>query len=90
MTAHTKPFQEELFKEMKGRIKEDDSSVPYKLNGYWYKTRYETGREYPIYSRFKDTMESPEEIMFNGNEMAKGHDYFSMGGIAVSPDNTLA
>lgn len=90
MTAHTKPFQEELFKEMKGRIKENDSSVPYKLNGYWYKTRYETGREYPIYSRFKDTMESSEEVMFNGNEMAKGHDYFSMGGIAVSPDNTMA
>ncbi len=90
MTAHTKTFQEELFKEMKSRIKEDDSSVPYKHNGYWYKTKYETGKEYPVYTRFKENMESPEEIMFDGNEMAEGHDYFNIGGIAVSPDNTLA
>ncbi|UWX56161.1 S9 family peptidase [Maribacter litopenaei] len=90
MTAHTKPFQEALFNEMKARIKEDDASVPYKLNGYWYKTGYEVGNEYPIYSRFKEVLESKEEIMFNGNEMAEGHDYFSMGGIAVSPNNSMA
>ncbi|MGB3142515.1 MAG: S9 family peptidase [Maribacter sp.] len=90
LTSHTKEFQEKLFQEMKGRIKEDDSSVPYKQNGYWYSTRYEIGGEYAVYSRFKETMESPEEILFNGNEMAKGHDYFSIGGIAISPDNNLA
>ncbi|ASV28782.1 S9 family peptidase [Maribacter cobaltidurans] len=90
MTSHTKALQEELFKEMKSRIKEDDESVPYTLNGYWYKTRYEVGKEYPVYSRFRESLESEEEIMFNGNEMAEGHDYFSMGGIAVSPDNSLA
>lgn len=89
-TGHTKAFQEELFKEMKSRIKEDDASVPYKLDGYWYKTRYEIGNEYPIYSRFRETLDSEEEIMFDGNEMAKGTDYFSLGGIAVSPDNSLA
>ena len=60
MTAHTKTFQELLFEEMKGRIKEDDSSVPYKENGYWYMTRYETGKEYPIYSRFKESLDAPE------------------------------
>jgi oligopeptidase B len=90
LTAHTKDFQEELFKEMKGRIKEDDTSVPYKKNGYWYVTRYETGKEYPIYSRHKDSLDSPEEIMFNCNEMAEGHEFFNLGGIAISPDNKLA
>ncbi|MBQ4915524.1 S9 family peptidase [Maribacter sp. MMG018] len=90
MTSHTKAFQDVLFKEMKGRIKEDDSSVPYKLNGYWYKTRYETGKEYPIYTRFKGSLDAEEETIFDCNEMAKGHDYFSLGGISVSPDNKLA
>jgi oligopeptidase B len=89
-TAHTKEFQAKLFEEMKGRIKEDDSSVPYKRNGYWYSTRYETGQEYPIYSRKKESLEAAEEVMFNGNQMAEGHDYFSLNGISISPDNTLA
>ncbi len=90
MTAHTKQFQEVLFEEMKGRIKEDDSSVPYKENGYWYVTRYETGKEYPIYSRHKESLDSPEEIVFDCNDLAEGHDYFNLGGIGVSPDNKLA
>ncbi len=90
LTEHTKSFQDSLFREMKSRIKEDDESVPYKQEGYWYITRYETGKEYPIYSRKKETLEATEEIMFNGNEMAEGHEYFSIGGIAVSPDNELA
>lgn len=90
VTAHTKDFQEHLFQEMKGRIKEDDSSVPYKLNDYWYSTRYIIGGEYPLYSRFKNDLSANEEIMFNGNEMAKGHDYFNLGGIAISPNNKLA
>ncbi len=89
MTAHTKDFQETLFQEMKGRIKEDDSSVPYKLNGYWYITRYEKGKDYPVYSRKKDTLDAPEEILFDVNEMAKGYDYYRLGGLNVSPDNKL-
>ncbi|NNK76267.1 MAG: S9 family peptidase [Maribacter sp.] len=90
ITAHTKDFQASLFQEMKARIKEDDSSVPYEQNGYWYVTRYETGKEYPIYSRHKGSLEAPEEIIFNCNEMAEGHEFFNLGGIAISPDNTLA
>ncbi len=90
LTDHTKDFQGSLFEEMKSRIKEDDSSVPYKQNGYWYVTRYETGKEYPIYSRHKGTLGATEEIMFNGNEMAEGHEFFNLGGIAISPDNKLA
>ncbi len=89
-TEHTKEFQKKLFDEMKGRIKEDDESVPYKQNGYWYITRYELGKEYPIYSRKKETLDAKEEIMFDGNEMARDHEYFSIGGIAISPDNKLA
>lgn len=90
MTAHTKELQEQLFKEMKERIKEDDSSVPYFFNGYWYITRYETGKDYPIHTRKKGSMDAPEEIMFDCNEMAKGHNYFNLTGISVSPDNKYA
>ncbi|MGM0933855.1 MAG: S9 family peptidase [Bacteroidota bacterium] len=89
MTAHTKEFQEKLFEEMKSRIKEDDKSVPYKLNGYWYLTRFEKGYDYPIYSRKKESLDAPEEVMFNVNEMAEGHDYYSLGGLNVSEDNKL-
>lgn len=89
-TAHTEEFQEALFKEMKSRIKEDDESVPYKLDGYWYITRYAIGLEYPIYTRRKERMEAPEEIMFDANTMAEGFDYFDLRGISISPDNKLA
>lgn len=90
MTAHTKEFQKELFEEMKGRIKEDDESVPYKLNGYYYITRYETGKDYPVYTRKKESLDAEEEIMFDVNELAKGHSYFNLNSISVSPDNTMA
>ncbi|MDX1762045.1 MAG: oligopeptidase B, partial [Christiangramia sp.] len=89
MTSHTKEFQEELFEEMKGRIKEDDESVPYKLNGYWYITRFEKGFDYPIYSRKKESLDAPEEIMFNVNDMARDYEYYSLGGLNVSMDNKL-
>lgn len=89
MTAHTKQLQEKLFQEVKERIKEDDSSVPYKLNGYWYITRFEKGKDYPIYSRKKETLYAPEEILFDVNEMAEGHDYYRLSGMSVSPNNKL-
>ncbi|MGG6232110.1 S9 family peptidase [Tenacibaculum sp. SDUM215027] len=89
ITKETKEFQEELFQEMKGRIKEDDESVPYKKDGYFYITRYEKGQQYPIYSRKKENLEAEEEIMFNVNKEAKGYDYFQLGGLTVSTDNKL-
>jgi len=89
MTAHTKDFQKDLFEEMKSRIKEDDESVPYKLNGYYYITRFEKGKNYPIYTRKKDSLEAEEEILFNVNEMAEGHSYYKLSGMSVSPDNKL-
>ncbi|WP_338733736.1 S9 family peptidase [Mangrovimonas cancribranchiae] len=88
--SHTEGFQNTLFEEMKSRIKEDDSSVPYKLNGYWYVTRFEKGSDYPIYTRKKEHLDADEELLFNCNEMAKGHTYFKLGSISISPDNTLA
>jgi len=89
MLEHTKDFQEKLFQEMKGRIKEEDQSVPYKDNGYFYLTRYEEGQEYPIYSRKKETLEAPEEVMLNVNEMAEPYDFYNVSGLSVSPNNKL-
>src|SRR5690606_13948636 len=86
----TETFQKDLFEEMKSRIKEDDESVPYKYNGYWYSTRYEKGDEYPIHSRRKEEMSAPEEIMFNVNEMAKPFSYYNLNGINISENNELA
>ena len=83
----TKKFQETLFKEMKSRIKKDDSSVPYFLNDYWYVTRYEKGKEYPIYTRRYMDIDSDEEILLDVNELAKKHSYYQVSGISVSPDN---
>lgn len=90
MTAHTKELQQTLFEEMKSRIKEDDSSVPYFYNGYYYQTKYEKGQEYPIYIRRKGTLTAKEDVLFNCNEMAKGKAYFQLGTMSVSPDNKLA
>ncbi len=84
---HTKAFQKSLFEEMKARIKEDDSSVPYKYNGYWYITKFEKGKDYPIYTRKKESLDNPEELLFDCNKMAEGLSYFKLVGISVSPDN---
>src|SRR6187549_1021372 len=90
MTAHTKDFQKELFEEMKARIKEDDESVPYLYNGYYYITRFEKGKDYPIHSRKKGSLQAKEEILFDCNEMATGHAYFNLSGLSISEDNTMA
>ena len=88
-TAHTKQFQENLFQEMKSRIKEDDESVPYKKNNYYYITRFEIGSQYPIYARKKGSLEAKEEILFDVNKLSKGHNYFKLAGLSVSPNNNL-
>jgi oligopeptidase B len=85
----TVELQEKLFDEIVGRIKKDDESVPYKLNGYWYYTRFEKGDEHPIYCRKKDSMDNAEIILLNVNELAKDHAYYDIGGLSISPDNKL-
>ncbi len=86
---HTEKFQEDLFNEMKGRIKQDDESVPFFKNGYWYMTRYEKGNEYPIYSRKKGKLENEEEILLDVNKMAEDKDYYSISALKVSRDNNV-
>lgn len=87
--SHLKDFEAELFEEMKGRMKPDDESVPYKDNGYFYLARYKKNQEYPIYSRKKETLSAPEELILDVNVLAKPHDYYQVSGLAVSPDNQL-
>ena len=89
-TSHTKEFQDKIFKEIKNRIKEDDKSVPYFLNGYWYITKFKKNKDYPIYVRKKKTLESKEQILFDCNFLAKNYDFFNLSNIKISPDNKLA
>ena len=89
-TAHTKQFQEDLFQEMKSRIKEDDESVPYKKNSYYYITRFEKGSQYPIYFRKKESLEAQEQILFDVNELGEGFSYFKLSGLSISRNNELA
>ena len=89
MTSHTLDLQNKLFKEIKDKIKEDDESIPYFLNGYWYKTKYKEGLDYPVYTRFKDSLNNKEEILFDCNELAKKHDYFNLSNFQISPDNKI-
>jgi len=86
---HTEALQEKLYNEIIGRIKQTDESVPYQDNGYWYYTRYEEGKEYPIYCRKKGTLEGAEEILLNVNDMAAGHNYYSITDLKVSEDNMI-
>ncbi len=87
--APTNLLQETLYNEILGRIQQTDMSVPYTLNGFSYYTRYEEGKEYPIYCRRSLEAEAEEEIMLNVNELAEGYAYYQVGGFAVSNNNEL-
>ena len=88
-TAHTAALREALFEEIKGRIKQDDASVPYKRDGYFYYRRYEAGKEYSIYCRKKASLDASEQILLDVNELAEGHEFFAVSGVRVSPDHTI-
>lgn len=89
MMSGTKDLREKLYTEMKARIKEKDESVPYKDKGYWYYSRFEEGKQYPLFCRKKETLEAPEEIMLDQNKMAEGFKYYSIGSKVVSDNNEL-
>ena len=89
MTKNLKPFEEALYTEMLGRIKQTDLSVPARHDGYYYYSRTEEGKQYPIQCRRKGSMEAPEEILLDGNEQAQGHSYFGLGAFQVSDDSNL-
>lgn len=86
---HTEKFQEDLFNEMKNRIKKDDQSVPYKSNGYFYYSRYEKGREYAINCRKKGSLDAEEEIIVDQNLRAKDKDYYGLGGLSITDNNKI-
>jgi oligopeptidase B len=87
--AHTRELEEKLFQEIKGRFKQTDMSVPFKRDGYFYYTRYEEGKEYPIYARKRGALDQPEELLLDVNALAEGHEFFSVGGWAVSSEQSL-
>ncbi|MBK8618302.1 MAG: S9 family peptidase [Anaerolineales bacterium] len=85
---HIQPLEDTLFQEMKGRIKEVDSSAPEKIRNYFYYTRTEADKQYPVYCRKKDTLEAPEEILLDQNQLAQGHEFCSVSAFSISPDET--
>ena len=85
-TAADKPFEEALYEEIVSRLKQDDSGVPYRLHGYWYNSRFEPGKEHPIFVRRKGSPDAPEEVLLDANALAAGHDYYRIGALEVSPD----
>jgi oligopeptidase B len=84
--AAAKPLENKIYEEIIGRLKQDDSSVPYFKRGYWYGTRFETAKEHPIFTRRK-ALDAAEEIMLDANALALGHGYYQIGAIEVSPDS---
>jgi oligopeptidase B len=89
MTAHTKPLEDALYTEIVGRIKQDDATVPAKYKHFYYYTRYEEGKEYPIYARRRGSETGPEQVMLDGNTLAQGHDFYQIGGERISPNERL-
>ena len=87
--APTKALQDALYGEIVGRVQQDDSTVPYEKNGYWYYTRYATGAEYPIVARRQGSVVGPEEILLDEPKMAAGKGFFAVGDHVVSPDGRL-
>ncbi len=86
---HTETLQENLYNEIVGRIKQTDMSVPFKTEGYYYYSRFEEGKEYPVYCRKKESLETEEEILLNVNEMAEGYGFYHVAGLTVSTNNNL-
>ncbi len=89
MMKHTEEFQEQIYRELIGRIKETDLSVPYKVDGYFYYSRTEEGKDYRIYCRKQGSLEAVEEILLDMNQLAAGKGYCGLGIYEVSPDHNL-
>ncbi|TAH61597.1 MAG: S9 family peptidase [Fermentimonas caenicola] len=85
--ASTKELQQTIYDEILGRIKEDDESYPSYINGYWYYSRTEKGKQYRTYLRRKGSLDAEEEVIFDVNKMAEGKSAFIFAGYSVSPDN---
>src|SRR5277367_3465602 len=81
--AGAKPLQDALYGEIFARLKQDDSTVPYRKNGYWYSTRFEPGKEHPIFVRRRASLDAAEEILLDANLMSLGHDYYRIGSMEI-------
>nr|WP_319266352.1 S9 family peptidase [uncultured Draconibacterium sp.] len=86
---HTEPLQEELFEEIKAKIKPENESVPYKKNGYYYYYKQLPGKEYDVNCRKKGSLDAEEEVVLDENVLAEGQEFFMLGGLSVSPNNKL-
>ena len=89
MTKHTKKLRDKLYREMKGRIKETDLTVPTKVDQYYYYTRTFEGKQYRVYCRKRGSLNAEEEILLDANRLAEGHKYFRIGAFEVNPDHKL-
>ncbi|MBW4554810.1 MAG: S9 family peptidase [Trichormus sp. ATA11-4-KO1] len=89
MMQHTETLQTHLYNEMLARIKETDLSVPYRKDEYYYYSRTEEGKAYPIHCRKKGSLDAPEEVLLDENELADGHDFFELGVFAISPNHQI-
>ena len=87
--APTLPLQDQLYHEIVGRIQETDTSAPTFYKGSWTYTRTVEGLDYEIYCQRRGSMDAPEDVLLDGNELAKGHEYFDLGYIERSPDENL-
>jgi len=87
--APSQPLIDQLYREILGRLKQDDASVPVRYRGYWYWMRYDTGREYPVYLRRADRLGSVDAVLLDCNALAQDHAFFQLGNYEVSPDNRL-
>ena len=89
MLAHVRPLEDRLYAEIVGRIKQDDSSVPYRERGYWYYRRFDAGQEYPVHARRAGSLDAPEEVLLDLEQLAHGRDFYDVGEFEVSPDDRL-
>jgi oligopeptidase B len=81
-----KPFEDSLYEEIIARLKQDDAGVPFRRRGYWYNSRFEAGKEHPLFVRRKNALDAPEELLLDANAHALGHEYYRIGALQVSPD----
>ena len=86
---HTEALQQTLYQEILGRIKETDLSVPYRLDNYYYYSRTEEGLAYSIFCRKPGSLEAPEEVLLDQNQLAEGQEFFSLGVLAISPNHQI-
>lgn len=89
MMRPTEALQADLYAEMLARIQETDLSVPYRKDSYWYYSRTEEGKAYPIYCRKQGSLDAAEEVLLDQNQLAEGHDYFDLGILSISPNHQI-